>query len=524
MILRKPFAILIKNFKRIHIVLAVLACYMVYETSVLSSFFTSYIKMPTTLLDPTETDKLIPFLAFLIPVILILGCLIILVLMRFKKKPITFYIVSILVCMISVLAYVYSLSTLSGLEINLTDVRTLKLNQDITRTALILQFFMALIMIVRATGFDIKKFDFNKDLEQLDIEEADNEEFEFNVEFEEGKYKRNLNRFRRYAKYIIKENKVALTILGVLLLTGIGVFVYLNITVFHKVYKIGDSISTNDFGFTFEKVYQTPYDYEQKQVENKTYIIVNFEVQSYSSIKRKLESARVYLEIKGHKFYHNKDLNDKFFDLGTGYADQKLNTEKQKYSFIYEIPNTLLKYDKYLYYTDGLENYKIKVSPTEIGEAKIEKEYRIGDTANLANSILGKSSITFTSLEIAERFKETYEYCISSSTCLQANEYVIPTFAGNETKVLMKLVGSVSLSKDSNIDVDSLSKMSKRYGTLQYQVGNNNKTITDFVFVKPKQATSGNTIYIEVSNEILNASSIWFDLTIRDKTYRYILK
>ena len=42
----------------------------------------------------------------------------------------------------------------------------------------------------RATGFDIKKFDFAKDLEELDIETKDNEEFEVNLELETDKYQR----------------------------------------------------------------------------------------------------------------------------------------------------------------------------------------------------------------------------------------------------------------------------------------------------------------------------------------------
>lgn len=524
MILRKPFAILIKNFKRIHLILAVLACYLVYKTSSLSSFFTTYIASPVTLLDPAETNRLLPLFTILIPIVLILGCATIMVLMRFKKKPVTFYIVSIIVCIITLLAYTYAAGTLSGLEINLTDIRTLKLNQDILRTTLVVQFIMAVIMIIRTTGFDIKKFDFNKDLEQLDIAAADNEEFEVNVEFEEGKYRRNWNRFRRYAKYVLKENKLAITILFGIVIIGIGVFVYLNITVFHKTYQIGEFVNASDFGFTFEKVYQTNFDYKGKETENKSFVIVNFEAQNYNTLPKKLETARLYLQIENHKFYHNKDLNDAFFDLGQGYADEKLDNQKYQYSFIYEIPRTLLKYDMNLYYTDGLDTYKIKINPKEIKQATNPKTYNINEKIDFAESILGQSSLQITTFELAERFKNTYQYCINADNCHNADEYIIPTFTGNESKIIMKLSGNVSLAKNIQVDVDTLLKMVQRYGVISYQIGNATKQVSNMDVVKPIHQTDKNVLYLEVNRELADASKIWITFTVRDKMYQYNLK
>ena len=95
MILRRPFALLIKYFRLIHVILSVFISYLVFKTSAMLSFITDYSVLPTNLVDPKVTKSLFPIWVYIVPAFLIIGYVVIMVLMKFKEKPITFYFTSI---------------------------------------------------------------------------------------------------------------------------------------------------------------------------------------------------------------------------------------------------------------------------------------------------------------------------------------------------------------------------------------------------------------------------------------------
>ncbi|MEI3499664.1 MAG: hypothetical protein V8Q71_04180, partial [Bacilli bacterium] len=80
-------------------------------------------------------------------------------LMKFKKKPIRFYKINIIVYIVLILIYIFAHSTIKSLEIGLVDIRTLKMVQDFLVIAMILQVPSTISLVIRALGFDIKKSD-----------------------------------------------------------------------------------------------------------------------------------------------------------------------------------------------------------------------------------------------------------------------------------------------------------------------------------------------------------------------------
>ena len=85
-----------------------------------------------------------------------------------------------------------------------------------------LQFVTLCLTFARATGFDVKKFDFAHDLQQLNVDEKDNEEFEVDVELDTDKLFRKIRKKIRYAKYVYFENKF-LIFLTLAIVLGLGV-------------------------------------------------------------------------------------------------------------------------------------------------------------------------------------------------------------------------------------------------------------------------------------------------------------
>lgn len=525
MILKRPFAYLIKHFRLIHAILSVLICYLVLKTSAMLTFITDYSVLPTELISPKTTDALFPIWVFVVPAFLIIGYVVIMVLMKFKEKPITFYFASVISMAFTIGAYIFAYQTATGLEIALTDVRTLKLDQDLVRTAQIVQFVIAIITIARATGFNIKKFNFSRDLEELAIDDADNEEFEVELKVEGESFQTRWRRFKRNAKYVLIENKFLIIVFVFLLAAGTVVAVYLNKTVYHKVYSFGETVEANDLSFVFNHGYKTLYDYKENTNRNTAYVIINFDIKKNYGKKKKLETTRLYLNINGHNFYHNKNDQSKFFDLGTAYKNEEIETDQKNYNLIYRIPSTFLTDDMYLIYEIEGKQLRIKVNPKLLNTPDQEIKYQLKDTIDFKDSILKRSTLTIGNYIINDYYKNTYPFCAAPENCYESAEYIIPTFADSYDKVLMKLEAEFLI--DNTIKVNDLKgfiSFLNGFAKLHYKVNDKEKVEEKFTAVIPKQTNYANTYYIEVASDIKEASEIWFEITLRDKKYYYYLK
>lgn len=523
MILRKPYAFLIKNFKLIHLIFSAILCYIVFKIYNISLFFNEYIDSPVSLLTPEFVNETIPIVIIFLLFLLIIGYTIILLLMRYKKKPITFYFISILICFVSIILYYYVTNTFISLEINLIDVRTLKLNQDLINTMLILQSVCTVINIIRGIGFNFKKFDFSKDLEDLDIKANDNEEFEFNVEFEEGKFKRNLNKFKRNLKYVIIENKLLITISSIALFIIISGLIIFNIKVVNKVYKLGENVEIGNFSVTFNSSLYTNRDIYGNENKLKTYVLINFRINNMFGEEEYLEPTFLPLEINGQKFYHNKNYINRFYDLGVGYNKEKINNNPVEYMLIYEVPNSFINYNMYIVYKkDGIKETKIKVNPEKVeGETEI-KEVNLGTSIDLSKTILKSGTLKINSYQVNTIFKNNYNYCIKENDCVLSSEYVYPSFSGNLDKALLKIEASFLDSKNKKIN--NFVSLLDNYGVIYYSINNSVNSIDNFNYVIPNDTNQKDVYYIEANRDIVNANRIWIEFNIREKIYKYYLK
>ena len=91
MILRKPYAFLIKHFKMIHIILFLLGCFVLYQTNGLYSMIEEYqqLMIYNETVNSVLTYVSTPTILALVAIIIISGVLI--YLLYYKKKPVIFY-------------------------------------------------------------------------------------------------------------------------------------------------------------------------------------------------------------------------------------------------------------------------------------------------------------------------------------------------------------------------------------------------------------------------------------------------
>ena len=190
MVLRKPYAFLIKHFKLLHIILTALISYSIYKTNLIIHFYNEYINSSQVIIGSNVQVSLFNFFIFFAPFLVILFAMILFAVMYNKKKPFIFYIILIIVNIISIAIYGITYSNILSMQNNIVNVRTASFIRDLLYINLILQTVIIVISTIRATGFEIKKFDFVRDLQDLKIEVKDNEEFEVDVNFDTDRFNR----------------------------------------------------------------------------------------------------------------------------------------------------------------------------------------------------------------------------------------------------------------------------------------------------------------------------------------------
>ena len=116
MILRKPYAFLIRHFKMMHIILAGCLFYLIYKTSSMISYINVYINETITVVGEDIVSSLFNSWIITLPILIILFAAILLTVMSIKDKPRLFYAFVIIAEIVIFLIYLYSYSTFSKME------------------------------------------------------------------------------------------------------------------------------------------------------------------------------------------------------------------------------------------------------------------------------------------------------------------------------------------------------------------------------------------------------------------------
>ena len=339
MILRKPYAFLIKYFKIIHLVISLLLVYLIGRTTKILGFFRRY--LVNRLIDVVPSDYFNFFMYFSL-IIIVAAAIAIIFLFKKKDKPRTFYIITIIGCAILFGCYIYFSGTINKLEYNMLDRKTISFARDISMFCLIGQYILIIPYVIRTIGFDIKKFDFKKDLEELNISVEDNEEFELTVGVDKNKLEQKTRRSLRELKYYYTENKHFINIiLGVVIV--FVVYKIIGSISFTPTYKEGSIIKLdNYYTLKFDESYISNKDSKGNDisVNDNTYLIVKFTVHSNYNGNITLNTDKFLIYINGEKFIADKGYYSYFSNYGIGYKGQKIayNTNKT-YILTYAIPD-----------------------------------------------------------------------------------------------------------------------------------------------------------------------------------------
>lgn len=536
MILRKPYAMLIKYFRVIHAVLTLLLVFILFKTGSIHTFLVNYIKDSSNLriyIDPSITS--ISLFVYLSVLLSILFFSVIFALMRKKDKPVKFYLISILYYSLLMVLLLLSNAEIIAISQSRATLQLARIVRDLLGLFYYLQYIFVFVSLFRTIGFNIKKFDFQSDLKELKIMESDNEEFELDFEIDSNDIKTKFKRYLRILKYFVQENKkILMSVTGITLFFGV-LYIVLNITIYNKIYTENETFNYNNMNMKILSSYQDSKSYTGRDISNDEYLycIAKVEIDNTTEETKSINMSNVELDVSGIKTYpvDTKNYNS-FKDIGVGYSDYKLEAKtKNEYIFVFKIDkdykdnNKILKFIREIKTTSKGDEFvytKIKLKPIDSVNPKIVSSAVLNETLQIDDNLIGKFNIKIESYEFVDN--ATYEY----KEKINNKEYtftkvIVPDFSDYYGKKILKLKADI---EELNIWNSTMSKkILGNFTTIRY-MKNGKEYISPFNSKEHVSFDENEYKYLEVYDKIteIDADEIYMDIIIRNNKYIYKLK
>ena len=504
MVFHKPYGFLIKNFKLIHLILTGVYIYLLTKVNTLYQYYNDFALGNASKLDAIDYVNNDYLIAIVVSIVI---CCIIYALMRYKKKPRLLYLALIGFYLFVVLLVQISYDGLQTIYISILDTKTLRLYRDLLRILVWLQYIPIVLVLIRGLGFDIKKFNFVKDLQELNIDVSDDEEVELTLGGTEVA-QRKVHRGFRELKYYYLENRMFIhVILIVLLVISLGTFV-VDKKVVNKEYQEGERFSSNDFSFQVLNTYITTRDYEGTTIGDlkHSFVVVKMLLQANHSNKE-LNTANLILKVGSANYVSEVRYAERFLDIGIVYNRHEI-TGSATYLFLFPVLKEDLNKEMQLVYA---EDKVVNLSPVSLDEEKKEQKYSLGSKIDFGNSSMSSGYLQIQSYEINEKFSYSYQYEVMGEVF---NSELSITSTSN--MILHLVIDSSYPRKFTNYDIFS------KYADLKYKVGEQEYTSVVLNDKTPGSYQEG--LYLAVDKKISEASSIWFEIQIRNQKYLYTLK
>lgn len=542
MILRKPYAFLIKKFKVIHLALAFMLGLIAYKTNDIYVFFKEYIVKSSYLkvyVEPSITS--VPWYMYLM-VLLAIGALVaILVLMNRKKKPTKYYLVSVIFYSLLIIVYILASAQAYSLMQQQGDLKFVTMVRDLLRIFYYVQFIFIIIAFLRGIGFNIKKFDFKNDLKEMNIAEEDSEEFEVGIELDSNDLRTKLRRAVRIVKYIANENKILLIVVGSALGIYLAVTLILNVFVYNRVYREKESIKIGNYVIKVLNSYEATKSYDATDIsESGKYVYYVVETEIKNTLKKdvKFNKGAVSLKAEEYTSYQtDKKAFPYFIDIGTGYYEQKIKASStEKYLFIFKV-DAAFKSNKKTFRLlknttteDGetIYNYiNIRIKPKEIDDVEEVSSVSLNQTLSIKNSIVGNFDLNIESIEFVDKVEYTY----TENKNQKESEYtgiITPGYTDYYGKKIMKMKAKLNYDEKSISNSKVTEKFFGTFGHIRYL--KNGKTYYNPFALVERTITDRDTPdddeykFIEVYDQMVDADNIWLEIIIRNKKYEYKLK
>ncbi len=536
MIIKKPYAFIIKHFRLIHLLLLIPMIFLVTQTREMVSFFRDYVTNNYTLGSSTGVlsslaSNYINIFMYLAVIIIMVVLIFLTIVLQRKEKPTKFYKVSIVYYLVMFILITVSFTIFKSIENDTLGTAAARIIRDLSVLIHYSQYIFIAFTAVRGVGFNIKQFDFKSDLAELEISSEDSEEVEFLIGIDSDKAKRTIRRFFRELKYYYKENKFIFILIIVIAIGIVGTMLYMNEEVYQRVYKENDSIASGYLNFTVKDSYISNLSKDGEVLnEDKYYVILQLEITNRYREDHEFNYINLELTINNQYFLPNLSIANYFTDYGTPYNGTfiKGNTTSN-YILVYEIDEYLINQDflltVYSHYDGsvggiGTVNNRISLDPTLISEDIISNNVSLGTNIDLSSTNLGNSTFAIIDYEFTNRYTYTYDYCVTEGNCIPSTGSISIDYANDGSKMTL-LVLDYNLTLDSDIPYMDITRSYRSVfeDFTQIVYGVNGKTYYYDVSIENPSSYSEKAV-IKVPREVATADRVELVLNIRNISYR----
>ena len=449
----------------------------------------------------------------------------------FKKKN-KYYFPYLLLTIYYFVILVFSVFS-KGLLLNAVNTQleasTSLIIRSLTSILFYSQIAVFVVHLLLTFGFDFRSGDFLDIREEINLDEEDSEEVEININNEDYKVKRWINRYIREIKYYFIENKNVFKVLGAI--TGIIVVFLLGkfIISLNRIVKVDQSFTYSKMSLKFNGSTLSTLDYAGNRImDGKIYLAVKVTATNNSNDLLSIGTSDFCLDVNNNCIYPTLDRSGKFVDIAIPYYGEKLGQGKSyEYVLTYELNEDQAKSKYKIKVLDSLvykkeeviPKYKeITLSPSFTSSIGVVGNYNIGDEVNFNKSNLLNTTLKIDNAGTTNSYRYTYQYCYKEE-CRDSMNAV--SASGNG--LLLVLTGSFNPDDNATYFKNLKTKTSffSDYGIIKYKV-NGKDNYSSIVDKTPKGVD--NAVVLEVSSNIRNAESAELQLTIRDKRYMIKLK
>lgn len=516
MIFRKPYAFLIKNFRKIHLVLIILCAYIFYKHLQVYNFVKEYVELESYSAFLESIDRYTNWLSYLAILAVIVVSVLLLITLRRKDKPWKLYLVVLGEYVLMLFAFVMTTNFFHTYN-DSTAVTEILMVRDLLMLASFAQYAVFIILFIRLTGLDLNKFSFQTDQEYLEMDSSDREEVEVSFEIDKHTIIRNIRKLRRNLGYFYLEHKFILNSLFAITFVFLIGYSYYYFGIVHKSYKVGQTFSASGYNIKIENVYVSDKNYRGEKLDGDNYIILDMKVQN-NAHKRVMDTDRFHLINRNYDILSNNLYDSEFKDLGTPYSKREFQAGKT-YDFllIFKVDSKLDIHKFNLYYQeyqDVNKTYlrKIRLKPIDLRTIERFADVSLGIEQEI--SILNKKkSFSIDHYEIGTQFDYRYYGC-SNTGCMYQTQ---PVVAEGNKKILKIDFSSTDFTGEEFVD------FSVNYGRIKYK---DHKGKVQEIPVKNalSRDAMNKSLYLIVPEEIEQSGNITFELTVRNHCYVFKLR
>ncbi len=526
MVLKKPYAFIIKHFRLIHLLILACLVFLLFVARDINDLFSSLQSSNTFIYAGAESYINNIVFVFLAIILFLSG--IVFWLLRVKKKPTRLYFLLIVYCIVEIVLFAYVFSLLRVMQENLLESEQLILGRDISLLCTLPNYFFIVVCLIRGIGFNLKQFNFSKDIEELEIADKDSAEFEVLIGQNNYKYYRLIRRTLREIKYYILENKFAISIfvLGIgLFLAGYGVYYYNQ-----HMKKISEQEATTVNGVTYSvnNAYITSKDYSGEVInERSKFVVVDLSFYNSTSSNKTIDLDQIVLLDGSIRYHPTLTKNQKFYDLGVPYNlnDPILPGERKEATLAFEIPKSTSTSNFTMRVLYGLDltgkkvmsKYRqFNVKAKKIDEDKKVTQLNVNETINVNALDMNEFNLTIMGYQITDAYDNKYVVCQSEDNCKTLSNVIKPSSISSQTMLVVDYKGTMYGEAKFTKVFNTYNKIFEGYCTVKYVIYN--KTYKEKARIVVNSDVEGK-VFIMMDRKLTSASEIELIFDFRDKSF-----